>query len=65
MDLEKLIDIAKIMIKPYKYTTFLLAFLLIISIACNVYLATREMEVTMNADNNTLSETSLIEQHKG
>jgi len=64
MDLEKLIEIAKIMIKPYKYTAYLLAFLLICSLIFNAYLATREMEVTLNADNTGSSE-SVIEQHKG
>ena len=65
MDLEKLIEIAQTMVKPYKYTAYLLSFLLICSIACNIYLATREMEVILQADNNTLSETSVIEQNKG
>lgn len=65
MDLEKLIEIAVMMVKPYKYVAYLLAFLLTCSIACNVYLATREMEVTMQSDNNTLSDMSVIEQSKG
>lgn len=65
MDLENLIEIAKQMIKPYKYTAILLAVLLCASIACNIYLSTREMEVTMQADNNTVSTNSTIEQTHG
>jgi len=64
MDLEKLIEIAKQMIKPYKYTAILLAVLLCASIACNIYLSTREMEVSFQADNHS-SHNSNIEQTNG
>ena len=65
MDLEKLIEIAKQMIKPYKYTAILLAVLLCASIACNIYLSTREMEVTLQAENNTVTQNSSIDQIHG
>ena len=64
MDLENLIEIAKQMIKPYTYTAILLAVLLCASIACNIYLSTREMEVTMTADNHA-SRGSTIDQTNG
>lgn len=52
MDLEKIIELAKILAKPYKITTYILAVLLILSILGNIYLATQEIEVSFDANNN-------------
>ena len=55
MDLEKIIELAKIIARPYKITTYVLAVLLIISLLGNIYLATQEVQVVLEADNNNES----------
>ena len=55
MDLEKIIELAKILARPYKITTYILAVLLIISLLGNIYLATQEVQVVLEADNNNES----------
>lgn len=50
MDLEKIIDLAKMLSKPWQIATYFLSVLLVISILGNIYLATQEVEV--KADNN-------------
>ena len=55
MDLEKIIELAKILARPYKITTYILAVLLIISLLGNIYLATQEVQVVLEADNNSES----------
>jgi hypothetical protein len=62
MDLEKIIELAKILAKPYKITTYILAVLLVLSICGNIYLATQEVEVVLEADENT---ESVINQTQG
>ena len=62
MDLEKIIELAKILAKPYKITTYILAVLLVISLLGNIYLATQEVEVTLEADHNT---ESVVNQSQG
>ena len=52
MDLEKIIELAKILAKPYKITTYILAVLLILSLSANIYLATQEVEIVV--DNNAV-----------
>ena len=52
MDLEKIIELAKILAKPYKITTYILAVLLILSLLGNIYLTTQEIEVSFDANNN-------------
>lgn len=52
MDLEKIIELAKILAKPYKITTYILAVLLILSLSANIYLATQEVEIVV--DNNSV-----------
>ena len=56
MDLEKLIELAKIIAKPYKITTIILAVLLLISILANVYLLSQPavIELTANENNQTM-----------
>ena len=51
MDLEKIIELAKILAKPYKITSYILAVLLIISLLGNVYLATQEVNVIVEQTN--------------
>ena len=62
MDLEKIIELAKEIARPYKITTYILAVLLVLSIAGNIYLATQEVEVVLEADENT---ESVINQKQG
>ena len=52
MDLEKIIELAKILAKPYKITAYILAVLLVISLLGNIYLATQDMIVTFDANDN-------------
>lgn len=51
MDLEKIIELAKILAKPYKMTTYILAVLLVISILGNIYLATQNVDIVLEQDN--------------
>lgn len=60
MDLEKIIELAKILAKPYKITTYILAVLLLASILANVYLLSQPVMVDINANQNT---SSLVTQH--
>jgi hypothetical protein len=62
MDLEKIIELAKILAKPYKITSYILAVLLVISLLGNIYLATQEVEVVLEADQNT---DSVVNQTQG
>ena len=62
MDLEKIIDLAKILSKPWQIATYFLSILLVISLLGNIYLATEEVEVTIAADNTT---ESVITQTQG
>ena len=50
MDLEKIIELAKILANPYKITTYILAVLLILSIAGNIYLATQSYTIDVMQD---------------
>ena len=52
MDLEKIIELAKILAKPYKITTYILAVLLVLSLCGNIYLMTQSVEVTFDANDN-------------
>ena len=62
MDLDKIIELAKTIAKPYKVTTYILSVLLLISILANVYLLSQPAVVTFEADNNTSSD---VNQTKG
>lgn len=63
MDLEKIIELAKILAKPYKIMTYILAVLLVLSICGNIYLATDTNYITIEADDNTSS--SVTQSNKG
>lgn len=52
MDLNKIIETAKILARPYIWTAGILGFLLILSVCANIYLASREIEVTFDANGN-------------
>lgn len=51
MDLEKIIELAKILARPYKITTYILTVLLIISLLGNIYLATQNVDVIVEQSN--------------
>ena len=51
-DLENLITLAKLVARPWVIATYVLAGLLALSVAGNVYLATHGTEITIDADNN-------------
>lgn len=63
MDLEKIIELAKEIARPYKITTYILAFLLVLSIAGNIYLATDTNYITIEAADNTSS--NVTQSNKG
>lgn len=54
-DLEKLIRLAHVVAKPYLIAVWVLSALLLISVGANVYLATIENVITIDADNNVES----------
>lgn len=54
-DLEKLIRLAHVVAKPYLIAVWVLSVLLLISVGANVYLATVENVITIDADNNVES----------
>lgn len=54
-DLEKLIRLAHVVAKPYFIAVWVLSVLLLISVGANVYLATVENVITIDADNNVES----------
>lgn len=54
-DLENLIKMANIVAKPWKISVAILSVLLLISVGANVYLATIENVITIDADNNVES----------
>lgn len=51
-DLEKLIELAKIVSKPWVVATSVLSALLGLSVAGNIYMATVENIITIEAENN-------------
>lgn len=50
MDLEKIIELAKEIARPYKITTYILAILLVLSICGNIYLATQSYTIDVMQD---------------
>lgn len=56
MDLEELIKLAHKVAAPYKFCVWLLSILLAISLAGNIYLATRSFNITFEADENIESD---------
>ena len=55
MDLDKIIELAKELAKPYKVTTWILGVLLLVSILANVYLLSQPVMVDINANQNSAS----------
>lgn len=60
MDLEKIIELAERLAKPYRIVSAVLAVLLLISMLINAYLFTNSVSITLEADSNSMSE---INQH--
>lgn len=54
-ELEKLIALSKVVAKPWVIATWVLAILLGLSVAGNVYLMLNASEVTMTANDNSES----------
>lgn len=54
-DLEKLIRLSHVVAKPYLIAVWVLSVLLLLSVGANVYLATVENVITIDADNNVES----------
>lgn len=50
MDLKEIIELAKIIAKPWQIATYVLAFLLLCSVIGNIYLATQEVEILVEQD---------------
>ena len=62
-DLEKLIALAKVVAKPWCICTWILAFLLCLSILINAYLITHSsIDLDLLAENN--SESEIIQSNK-
>lgn len=51
-DLEKLIELAKIVAKPWVIATYVLSTLLGLSVCGNIYLATQSYDIVVEQDNN-------------
>lgn len=51
-DLEKLITLAKLVARPWVIATYVLAGLLALSVAGNIYLATSSTDVILEQENN-------------
>lgn len=60
MDLDKIIELAERLAKPYRIVSAVLAVLLLISMLINAYLFTNSVSITLEADSNSMSE---INQH--
>lgn len=58
MDLDKIIQLAKELAKPYKIATGILAVLLALSIAVNVYVLTKPMVVSFEVAGNMFSDVT-------
>lgn len=54
-ELEKLIALSKVVAKPWVIATWVLAILLGLSVAGNIYLSLNGVEITMAANDNTES----------
>lgn len=54
-ELEKLIALSKVVAKPWVIATWVLAILLALSVAGNVYLSLNGVEITMAENDNTES----------
>ena len=54
-ELEDLIRLAHVVARPYLIAVWVLSVLLLLSVGANVYLATVENVITIDADNNVES----------
>lgn len=66
MDLEKLTELAHEVARPWKITTYIFAFLLLISMLGNMYFATIENTITLESnvnDNETATDWSVSQDN--
>lgn len=61
-DLEKIINLSKIIAKPWVIATYVLSFLLLVSVVSNVYIFLKGTEVVFTANENM---ESTITQNNG
>lgn len=59
-DLEKLISLAHVVAKPYLIAVWILSVLLLLSVGANVYLATQDVIVSLDA---SADNQSIVEQN--
>jgi hypothetical protein len=52
MDLDKIVEITKMLARPYRTTNLVLAVLLVLSILGNIYLATQTYYIDVDQDND-------------
>lgn len=64
MDLDKIIEIAERLAKPYRIVSAVLAVLLLISMLINAYLFTESATVTFKADSNTNTHSEMIQYNE-
>ncbi len=64
-ELEKLIALSKVVAKPWVIATWVLAILLALSVAGNVYLLLKEIPVSINSDPYFLNSDNNINSVKG
>ena len=64
-ELEKLIALSKVVAKPWVIATWVLAGLLALSVAGNVYLYLKEIPVSINSDPYFLNSDNNINSVKG
>lgn len=64
-ELEKLIALSKVVAKPWVIATWVLAGLLALSVAGNVYLSLKEIPVSINSDPYFLNSDNNINSVKG
>ena len=51
MDLQELIKLAKTISKPYIWAVGILSALLLLSVGCNIYMATKKQNITIEQEN--------------
>lgn len=62
---EKFEQLSKIVAKPYVFTSWLLAILLVLSICANVYLATKEVDIIVENDSAFIESDNNINEVVG
>lgn len=65
MDLDKIIECAKMIARPYIWTSFILGALLILSVCGNIYLATQEVEIVVENEASFVDSDNNVNEVKG